>query len=308
MALPNFLIIGAAKAGTTSLYAYLQQHPQIFLSTPKEPRFFALAGDTPQYQGPIQLINQGSVTSWEDYQALFAGASEAAIARGEASTIYLYDPRAVGRIRHYLPEAKLIAILRNPVDRAYSSYLHLVRDGQETLSFEAALAAEPERIRQGWPPLWHYQQRGYYYAQLKPYYDVFDPAQIKILRFEDLAQNPKALMQELFRFLGVSTDFRPDFTEKQNVSGVPKSQALSYLLNRDNPLKSLSKILLPQSLRKAGYRILQRRNTGTKTTLRPDTRAWLTRSYREDMTQLEALLGEDLSSWKTFEDNAHQLN
>ncbi|MEM9137844.1 MAG: sulfotransferase [Cyanobacteria bacterium P01_F01_bin.42] len=297
--LPNFLIIGAAKAGTTSLYQYLNQHPEVFLSVPKEPRFFALEGHPLDYRGPIQIINQKSVTRWEDYQALFAQA-QGKKAIGEASTLYLYEPKAAERIQHYLGSPKIIVILRNPVSRAYSSYLHLVRDGQETLSFEAALEVEAERIRDNWPPLWHYQQRGYYFQQLQPYFDRFGPSQIRVFLFEDLVNNPTQLMKELFEFLEIDAQFVPDVSQQANSSGVPKIQWLSKLLNRKNAVKQLAKLALPRGLRKNIYATLQRSNTGGKTRISSQTKQQLIDLYREDVLQLQSLLGQDLSGWLKF--------
>lgn len=296
MTLPNFLIIGAAKAGTTSLYEYLQQHPEVFLSTPKEPRFFALEGQPLDFQGPIQVINRKSVTTWEAYQALFEDA-EGKTAIGEASTVYLYEPQSLERIQHYLGQPKIVAILRNPVSRAYSSYLHLVRDGQETLSFEAALQAEATRIEQKWPPLWHYQRRGYYFNQLKPYVDQFGSDHVKVFLFEDLVSAPQALMRELFEFLGIDPNFEPNVSMQANPSGVPKRQWLSRLLNRKNPMKQFAKSVLPTRFRKNIYSKLQQQNTGDKTTINPLLKQQLIEAYRDDVTQLQVLIDRDLSHW-----------
>jgi hypothetical protein len=298
MTLPNFLIIGAAKAGTTSLYAYLNQHPQVFLSTPKEPRFFALEGQAPNYGGPTQLINERSITQLADYEALFADAGDA-IALGEASTIYLSDPRACDRIVQTIPEVKLIAILRDPASRAYSSYLHLVRDGQETLEFGAALAAEAERIQENWPPLWHYRQRGYYAAQLKPYFERFRPEQIRIYLYEDLVADAEAIATDCFEFLGVDSSFKPNVSERMNISGVPKYRWLSRLLSQDNPIKTGLKAILPKTLRKNLYRQAKRQNLGEKTTLSPELRQQLVAEYRDDILALQDVISRDLSRWLT---------
>ena len=131
MVLPNFLIIGAAKSGTTSLYSYLNQHPQVYFSPFKEPRFFALEGKEVNYQGPSQVVNQKAINTIDEYEKLFAGVTDE-VAIGEASTLYLYSPEAPAKIKQYIPQVKLIAILRNPIDRAYSGYCHLVRDGYES--------------------------------------------------------------------------------------------------------------------------------------------------------------------------------
>ena len=156
--LPNFLIIGAAKGGTTSLYHYLNQHPQVYMSPMKEPRFFALENEKLNFQNPDKAINKTSVTSLSEYYKLFDGVTnETAI--GEASPLYMYSTKAVERIAHYVPTAKLIAILRNPVDRAYSCYKHLI--ALEPYSFADAILHEDKRISQNWAHLWNYRLGGY---------------------------------------------------------------------------------------------------------------------------------------------------
>src|SRR5215218_4707583 len=123
MTMPNFLIIGAGKSGTTSLYHYLGQHPEVFMSPMKEPKFFCFEGERPNFRGPgdDEEINRKCVTTIDAYRALFDGvACEKAV--GEASSMYLYYPKAPERIDHHVAGVRLIAVLRNPVDRAYSSY------------------------------------------------------------------------------------------------------------------------------------------------------------------------------------------
>src|SRR3954452_18181658 len=134
MTMPNFLILGAAKAGTTALYHYLKQHPEVCMSEIKETNFFALMGKPLDFRGPgdDEHINRFSVTTWGDYQSRFPDRTDAR-AVGEASPLYLYSPDAPGRIARWMPKAKLVVILRDPVARAYSAFLHLVRGGRGTV-------------------------------------------------------------------------------------------------------------------------------------------------------------------------------
>jgi hypothetical protein len=295
MAMPNFLILGAAKAGTTSLYHYLQQHPNIYMSPLKEPKFFALEGQSLDFRGPSQLINQTSVTTLADYQALFASVGQES-AIGEASPVYLYYPETAGRIARSLPQVKLIAILRDPVDRAFSSYSHLVREGFEPLEFGAALAAETERIQDRWAPLWYYQAKGFYYEQLKRYTDLFPTEQIKIYLFEDLCCDPLAVVQDIYTFVGVDPTFVPDMA-KRNVSGVPKNRTLQTLLTRDNPVKTVAKTLMPKRFRRSLSQNLQARNLGSKLELDPQIEQRLRDLYAQDVRQLQDLIQRDLSAW-----------
>ena len=293
--MPNFIIIGAAKAGTTSLYSYLEQHPQIYMCPEKEPRFFALEGEKLNFGGPTQGINEGSVTSLEAYCQLFEGVTNQT-AIGEASTLYLSSPKAPQRIKHYLPSVKFIAVLRDPAERAFSSYLHLVRDGYETLSFAQGLKAEANRIQEKWQPLWYYQQRGFYYEQLKRYFDLFEPEQIKIYLYEDLAADSTAVVQDIAHFLGVDANFTPKLN-KENVSGVPKSRWLQHLFTQDNRLKSSLKPLFPQKLRRGIAENVKKQNLGAKPSLSSEARQELIAVYREDILKLQELIDRDLSTW-----------
>ena len=145
--LPNFLVIGAAKSGTTSFFTYLGQHPDIFISPVKDPNFFAFSGESPldYHISDIPWV-LGSVRKIENYKALFSRATfHSAI--GEASGTYLFHPRAAERIYRFIPDAKLIAILRNPVDRAYSAWLMHQRRGKEKRPFQEILAMNEQPAR-----------------------------------------------------------------------------------------------------------------------------------------------------------------
>ena len=297
-ALPNFLIIGAAKAGTTSLYHYLGQHPQVYMSPVKEPKFFALEGQQLDYRGPgdAERMKSASVTTLQDYQELFEGVSTE-IAVGEASTLYLYSEKASASIKHHLPEVKLIAVLRNPVDRAYSNFLYLVRDGIEQLNdFSQALEAEESRIRGRWAPMWHYRQRGFYYLQMKRYFDLFDASRIKVVLYEDMRAGLSGLLSDIFRFLGVDSEFAPDTSKAHNVSGVPRVGALHNLLVRPNVVKDALKPLFAAKIRTKARRYLRNKNLA-KQDLPWHIRIELLEGYREDILQLETLIQRDLSGW-----------
>ncbi|NJN24319.1 MAG: sulfotransferase [Acaryochloridaceae cyanobacterium RL_2_7] len=289
------LDLGAAKAGTTSLHHYLGQHPDVFVSQLKEPKYFALKDEPLDFQGPSQFINDSSVNTFEDYCALFQDVQDET-AIGEASPLYLYSKKAVREIKVTLPEAKLIVILRNPVDRAFSSYTHLLREGFETLSFEESLTHEEERIRDRWAPLWYYKDKGFYGQQLQRYYDQFPRENIRVYLFEDLCKDPLAVVRDIFTYIGVEPSFEPDMAKK-NVSGVPKNVTLQRLLTRKNPVKSVGKLLLPKKFRKSLSNSIQSKNLGKKPTLKPETRAELLALYREDILHLQGLIDRDLSAW-----------
>ncbi len=297
MTLPNFLVIGAAKSGTTSLHAYLQQHPQIFVPRNKEPSFFAYEGETLAFGGDVDPIFVSRIpTTFEAYQSLFHKA-EGKRAVGESSTVYMYSPKACERIRHYLPRVKLIAMLRNPAERAYSCYLMNVRDGRETLDFCRALEREAQRIRENWTHNWHYLTGGVYYQQLKRYYERFAPSQIRIFLYEDFEREPLRVLKEIFQFLGVDETFMPNISFRFNVS--TGNRSLGYRVQRrlfrTRPLRAVHPYL-PRGLQKYIERRLLMQDY-PKPTLEPEIRARLLRVYREDITQLQDLIQRDLSHW-----------
>ena len=295
MTLPNFLIIGSAKGGTSSLHYYLRQHPQIFMPDLKEPRFFALEGGILNFQNPDSAINYNSITTLREYESLFANVTNE-LGIGEASPLYLYSEKAARRIKHYVPDAKLMVILRNPVDRAFSCYTHLLREGYEPLSFEAALKAESERRQNNWAHLWHYREAGYYYRQLKPYFELFNPEQIKIYLFDEFKQDNHAVLTDIYDFLGVDRDFVPDMT-RQNVSGMPKSRRLQKFFSQKNVFRSTIQAVMPKEIRHTVAAKIKAWNIGKKPKLNPETRHQLMLEYRDDILQLQTLIAKDLTSW-----------
>ena len=299
MIMPNFLIIGAAKAGTSSLYHYLIQHPQVYMSPIKEPRFFAPELYTEHCKDPYRdpaNKHRTSPMSIDEYCDLFKEVSNE-LALGEASTEYLYIPKTPERIKQHIPNVKLIAMLRNPVERAFSSFCYQLRDGCEKLTFEEALREEEKRIlEKKWWPGWHYQKAGFYYAQVKRYFDTFERNQIKIYLYEDFEADSISIVQDIFQFLNVDDTFIPSLT-RVNVSGTPKSKTLHYLLTRDNSIKAIFKPLFPKQLRGRIAQGIQKQNLGNKPTISPEFRQELIQSYRKDILKLQNLIGQDLSRW-----------
>jgi hypothetical protein len=291
--MPNFLVIGAQKAGTTALYHYLKQHPQIYMSPVKEPHFFSFEGEGAAGSGRNSTDH---ITDIEAYRDLFAEVStETAI--GEASPSYIYVPQSSERIRYHVPAAKLIAILRDPADRAYSNFLYALKLGREPLTdFARALRAEDDRILNGSGAFWHYQRKGFYYEQLKRYFDRFDRDQIRVYLYEDLNNDAVAVMRDIFLFLGVDESYVPDVSARLNVSGVPTSRVAHAVVAGINVVNPLLKPLLPAQLREV------RNSIRSKVLDRPpplpaEEREYLIDLYREDIIKLENLVHRDLSAW-----------
>lgn len=303
MVLPNFLLLGAPKSGTTALYQYLHNHPQIFMSAVKEPHFFAFENQDTNFNGPRDergSLTQLSVTHLSDYEALFATAAEVP-RRGEASTMYLYWPGTAQRIAHYVPEAKLVAILRNPVDRAFSHYLHLRRSGREWLTdFVAALDAEPERIAQGWSPAWHYGQVGQYAAQIEQYWQIFPREQLKIFLYEEWNEKPAQFWQELLQFLEIDATIPLEQKARYNTTPqVQKNVKIHDFLTQENPLKSLLRKLIPAHIRQPLAAKAYRANVDTPPKLTPELRDRVLPRFREGILRTQDCLQRDLSAWLT---------
>ena len=293
--LPNFFIVGAAKSGTSSLFHYLDSHPDVFMSRVKEPHYLCSDFFPDDFTGPgDEGFSENTCRNREDYLQLFESGASVPV-RGEASVYYLLYPGVAERIHELNPDAKIVMVLRNPVDRAFSAYLHTTRDGRETLSFEDALAAEQSRRDQGYQPLWWYREAGLYSEQVKRYLKVFPDDQMRIFLYEDL-QDTATVVREILTFLGVDTEVQIDTSIHHNASGVPKSRWLYQFFSDKHPVKEMLKPFFPKSIRhklgeKAKSMVLE------KTTMKPSTRRRLTEYFQPDIGRLEALIGRDLSPW-----------
>ncbi len=293
--LPNFLIVGASKSGTSSLYHYLNQHPEIFLSEKqKEGRFFSQM--TGNYQGPGDLRIDDSISrSLDDYKNLFSSVSnEKAIGDISPEYLYFYN-NCIPLIKKHLPEeVKIIIILRSPVERAFSGYLHFKRDKRETLSFEEALTKEEERADKNWIWAWQYKNSGLYYEQVKAYVDYF--RNVKIIVFDEFRKDEKKVLNEICSFIGVNPDFNFDTSYKYNVSGDPKNEML-YKLETSRGLIEFVKKIVPDKL----VKLVRNRITGEKQMVKPtineETRLELINFFRADILKLQDLIQKDLSHW-----------
>jgi hypothetical protein len=274
MALPNFLIVGAAKCGTTSLYQYLRQHPDVYMSPLKEPRYFPCFGLLPQDR-PVRLR--------AEYEQLFDGA-KAERAIGEASPNYLNAPEAPERIAAELPDAKIIVSLRNPADRAYSSYLTRVRRGTEKRPVEDALR-----------PGNYYFDASLYHDALARYFTTFGNTRVKVLLFDDLGRDTAAALRDLCAFLDIAPDAAIDTRTRHNVSLMPKWSTLDRIAV---DAAAAARDLLPVSMRGTGLAMrLQRLWSRPPPPLPAALRASLLHAFEPDIRRTEKLIGRDLSGW-----------
>lgn len=292
---PNFFVIGAQKCGTDALYLALRQHPEIFMSPAKEPFYFITDGGPPRYRMPNSGYARRLISDPHQYLALFQGAGGCR-AIGEASAIYLssYEPeRTAERIHRMVPGARLIALLRQPADRAYSAFQYYRAHELEPLDdFEAALADEPARIARGDCPDIRHRQNGRYHLHLKPYLERFPREQVRIYLHDEWSAGPDRVLRDIFEFLGVDPEFRPTVV-RANVTTRYRSQYVRRLLN--DP--SLSQLVLRRLLPRAAKTRLRHWNESAPTPFPAALRARLTREYHDDILALQSLIARDLSHW-----------
>jgi hypothetical protein len=271
--LPNFIVIGAAKAGTTSLHWYLAEHPAVFMTPVKDPSYFAFGLDE---QGQLLWgdldVHYFNVRSWTEYQQLFDDAGDAK-AIGEASTMYLECPQSAARIRKALPDVRIICSIRHPVDRAYSDYLMYLRrrgrrfDPAKELSSTSDWARRDSR----------WMQIGRYHEQLSRYFSAFPRDQIHVYLFDDLRRNPVQVVQNVYRFLQVEPTFVPDLETPHAPGGLPGNMVPKRAVN--------------------WVRRLRGRNMRQAPPLPAELRQELTKHFREDIAKTADLMGRSLNHW-----------
>jgi hypothetical protein len=299
MTTPNFLVIGAQKCGTTALCHALCRHREVYMSPIKEPFYFVLDGAPPSYPVPDARYMKRLRYTDEGYRQLFQDV-DGQSAIGEASALYLssYHPeRTAARIHAFNPQMRLIALLRQPAERAWSAFHYYRSHGYEPLRcFDEALAVEEERRRAGWcPDLWH-RSNGRYFANLKPYFDRFPREQIRVYLYEDLSQRPHEVLQDVFEFLGVDRAAKIAL-QRMNETRTYRSYRLHRFLSTPNPVRRILQNLLSGCVFASLNRWVIERNQLPKPVL--DVERWrtLTESYRSDIEQLQVLIGRDLSHW-----------
>jgi len=291
----NFYVIGAARSGTTSLHHYLGQHPEIYMCPVKEPNFYAFDGSTAHLRGPsAQWLSDHSVVSRSAYAALFENAGNAR-AIGEVSPLYLSTAGSAERIQHENPGAKMVAILRHPVDRAFASFVAHRREGWEPCAnFREAFDDDGRRVEEGWV-LQSLFSAGCYAEKLTPYYQRFLSTQIRVYLYEDLVQAPAALMADLFAFLDVDSDFVPDLASRYNESGEIRNPLVALLWKHSYRLRRELRRFLPKSLRDLAYARITR--DLHRPYLDDRLRAELTERYRDEIVRLQNMIDRDLSHW-----------
>lgn len=296
---PNFFLVGAPKCGTTALCVYLNTHPNVFLSKPKEPHFFA-----EEFRFP-------DMTTWDEYLALFADARSHHKVIGEASVHYLCSALAMDKIHEYDPKAKIIAMVRNPVDVVYSYHsqlLYNVGDENEE-DFEKAWHLQNSRLEgKNLPPLsknpatLQYKNIGSMGTQIEKLFSIFPQEQIKVIIFDDFKADTQGIYEEVLRFLDIPSNNKTDFSQV-NKNKTHRLQLLSKITQKPPKLLVETSDKVKDVLGVQSFGVIRTlRNINKKEFKRPPLdpkfRALLVQEFADEVTKLSRLLNRDLSHWK----------
>ena len=290
---PNFLVAGAARSGTTALVEGLRHHPRVFVTLPKEPHYFALHGQVPNFQGPgdAATINRVAVTDHDDYLRLYPSEHEyLALGDGSVSTLY-YAENAVPEILRVNPDMRLAVILRDPVDRAFSSFQYLRARGFEPHEdFMRALDDEPDRIRDNWHHLWHYTAMSHYADGLETLRKGLGAERVKVWFHDDLARDAARTISSVLRFLEVPEDAREsDAISRVNVSGTPKLAPLTRAIQWATTIEPLRQLVKKST--SFGLREFVRRHSLRPSEVPSAARARLEPLFVDDLRRVADILG-----------------
>ncbi len=310
---PNFLVVGAAKSGTTSLYNYLKQHPEVYMSPIKETNYFSTDIDLSEFsktykrierqkkididkyvKGPMDREIWGAyIKNRNHYVKLFKHVrDETAI--GEVSNSYLYSKVAPYNIKSEIPDVRIIMILRNPIERIFSHYLADLRDGKTKMGFRDAVTYDFSRKKKGWGVSALYMELGMYYEQVKRYLSAFSRKNIKIYTYDYYKEKVKNVLSDLCAFLNIDRSFYFDTTILHNKARIPKYKNLLYYISKTGIKRPLYR-LIPQSLK---YNVKNSFFTiKNLPELSNNDKNFLIQFYKEDIIKLSDLIEEDLSHW-----------
>jgi hypothetical protein len=304
MPLPTFLIAGTVRGATTSLHYYLEQHPAIGMSAIKEPNFFLFDASSDPYVNDRSIITK-SVARRRDYEDLFSAVA-AKPARGEASPLYLYTQETPARVMEVIPDVKVIALLREPISRAWSHFLHLYR-GEAAAAvdrFRAAIATELPKpdVYEPYEAGHHFLRIGRYANQIDRYHETFDPKSVLALDYADIQNDAAEVLAQVCAFLGVDPGFVFDLGTVYNRSGVVRSPVIGHVQRVAKIIQPYAKRALPRAfVRQAGKARarFEQRTFDQAAPLPDDLVGQLREWYADDIARLESLLDRDLSHWRT---------
>ena len=301
---PNFFIVGAPKCGTTAMSEYLAQHPDVFMPV-KELHFFGSDLHFSPHVDNFKTPRDDKET--EKYLSFFAPAIREKMV-GESSVWYLYSKTAASEIRAFSPSAKIIIMLRNPVDMLFSLHSQFLWEGGESIeNFEEALKAEKERKKGLNIPdtVYFVSQLFYtevvkYTAQIERYLDTFGKESVHVIIFDEFKKNTQKIYRETLHFLGIEDNFQSSF-KVINPNKVIRYKRLQRILrNPVHPFRKMGKKIIPQVVRSVLYRKFQSHNTQfiARPAMNPETKKMLTETFAGEIDSLSEILGKDLTFWK----------
>ncbi|MBT3417987.1 MAG: sulfotransferase [Flavobacteriales bacterium] len=296
--LPNFLVVGAAKSGTSSLHEYLIQHEDIFMPTinkegksVKEPQFLI--------KSKVEERLHFGIWNWDEYKFLFENVKQEK-AIGESTVFYLYYYKeAIKNIKLLLGnDVKIIILLRNPVDRAFSAFQHVSKSVKESLSFEDALNQEEGRLEKDLTltPMVMYKDMGLYYNMVKAYKEKFE--NVHIILYEDFRDKTDEVLKDVFEFLEVNVKTKINSSTRYNVGGKRwKNQKMKNLFQKDNIFKNIYMKFVPDIIKDKVKVKLVKISTNKVTSMNKKTKEHLEFFFKEDINKLSELIGKDLKHW-----------
>ena len=295
---PNFFIAGAPKCGTTALYEYLSPHPNVFMPKLKEPHFFS------------KDLSYPIVKTLEDYTRLFSECTEQHLRIGEASASYLCSSVALRNIREFNPDAKIIAMLRNPVDMVYSLHSQLLYWSEETVSdFETAWRLQERRGRgidvppTCRDPFWlQYERVGRFGTQIERLLSLFPRSQTKLILYDDFAASPKAAYDEVIEFLGIPSDNRTDFQRVNEYKRMKRAWLKTFIRKPPpglrNVYRRLKRLVGEERVGAVKQKVVDFNTVKERRApLSPAFRAELVEVFRDEVALLSRLWDRDLSHW-----------
>ena len=283
----DFFIVGAPKSGTTSLYHYLNEHFEIELSSQKEPDFFS----NESLQKQKIYYEKKRIDTLEKYHSLFK--KKGVISRGDASVSYLFYEDVPHKIFSYNPNAKIIIMLRNPIDRAFSHYLMDYRLGLISESFEAIIKKKSKH-KNAHLFYQQYIKVSEYEKQIKRYLEIFGRESICFIDYEDFKNDTSGIVNSVFLFLGVNSDFQPYIRRKYNTYTAPKNEIIRHIYSLVVLRKILS-VILPSNLAMSIRNLLF--SNDNKPKISDSTRSFLKKYFTTDVNELSKLLNKDFTKW-----------
>lgn len=287
----HLIIGGASKAGTTAIYYYLKQHPDFFLPEKKELHYFSHL-DIGENTGGVgdKYISKEIPNTFKEYLSNFKTSRNDQILV-DISPSYLFYDKSAQRIKNEIDDPYVVFILRNPVEKIFSQYLHLLSEGREKLSFSEALDSEKTRKKNKYSDMWLYRESGFYSDKISHFQKTLGKDKVLILYYDDFISSQTDFLNKITYFVGIARQFNFSSVREVNKSGAPRSVILSYLL-KPSIFTYFVRRVMPNGLGRIIRKYLRNANSGDKPTIDPALHKLLFSEYKEDITKLEKLVGK----------------